>query len=79
MNFCASNKQIADIFTKALIREQFEKNRNELGLIKTTSTCCISPNDCLVKRFQLKYLNSWDVVNFCAVISTCEIQHADNH
>ena len=36
MNFCAINKQIADIFTKALNREQFEKNRLELGLIKTT-------------------------------------------
>ena len=36
MNYCATNKQIADIFTKALNREQFEKNRLELGLIKTT-------------------------------------------
>jgi len=36
VNFCASNEQIADIFTKALNREQFEKNRLELGLIKTT-------------------------------------------
>jgi len=36
VNFCASNKQIADIFTKALNREQFEKDRLELGLIKTT-------------------------------------------
>jgi len=33
-NFCATNDQIADIFTKALSREQFEKNRLELGLIK---------------------------------------------
>ena len=36
VNFCASNEQIADIFTKALNREQIEKNRLELGLIKTT-------------------------------------------
>ena len=35
MNFCATDKQIADIFTKALSREQFERNRLELGLIKT--------------------------------------------
>jgi len=36
MNFCATNKQIANIFTKALSREQFERNRLELGLIKIT-------------------------------------------
>ena len=36
MNFCATNKQIADIFTKALSREQFERNRLKLGLIKIT-------------------------------------------
>jgi len=36
MNFCATNNQVADIFTKALSREQFEKNRLELGLIKIT-------------------------------------------
>jgi len=36
MNFCATNDQIDDIFTKALNREQLEKNRLELGLIKTT-------------------------------------------
>ena len=36
MNFCATNIQIADIFTKALSSEQFEKNRLELGLIKIT-------------------------------------------
>ena len=36
MNFCATNKQIADILTKALSREQFERNRLELALIKTT-------------------------------------------
>ena len=36
MNFYATNKQIADIFTKALNREQLEKNILELGLIKTT-------------------------------------------
>jgi len=36
MKFCAIDKQIAYIFTKALSREQFEKNRLELGLIKTT-------------------------------------------
>jgi len=36
MHFCAANYQITDIFTKALNREQFEKNKLELGLIKTT-------------------------------------------
>ena len=36
MNFRATDKQIADIFTKALSRKQFEKNRLELGLIKIT-------------------------------------------
>jgi len=36
MNFCATHKQIADIFTKALSREQFERNRLELGMIKRT-------------------------------------------
>ena len=35
-NFCATDKQIADIFTKALSTEQFERNKLELGLIKTT-------------------------------------------
>jgi len=36
MNFCTTNNQIADICTKTLSREQFEKNRLELGLIKIT-------------------------------------------
>jgi len=36
MNFCTTENQIADIFIKALSREQFERNRLELGLIKTT-------------------------------------------
>jgi len=35
MNFCSTKNQIADIFTKALSREQFERNRLEIGLIKT--------------------------------------------
>jgi len=35
MNFCTTDTQIADIFTKALSREKFERNRLELGLIKT--------------------------------------------
>jgi len=35
MNFCNTDKQIADIFTKALSREQFKRNRLELGLMKT--------------------------------------------
>ena len=34
MNFCSIENQIADIFTKALNREIFERNRLELGLIK---------------------------------------------
>ena len=38
MNFCAIDKQITDIFTKALSREQFKRNRLELGLIKTTGS-----------------------------------------
>jgi len=36
MNFCATDKQIDDIFTKALSGEQFEKNKLELGIIKMT-------------------------------------------
>jgi len=36
MNFCATDKQITDIITKAMCREQFEKNRLELGIVKTT-------------------------------------------
>ena len=36
MNFCSTENQIADIFTKALNRELFERNRLELGLIKIT-------------------------------------------
>ena len=36
MNFCATNKQITDIFTKALSKEQFERNKLELDLNKTT-------------------------------------------
>jgi len=36
MNFRATNEQIVDIFTKALSREQFERNRLELGVIKIT-------------------------------------------
>ena len=35
MNLCTTENQIADIFTKALSREKFERNRLELGLIKT--------------------------------------------
>ncbi|XP_075079784.1 uncharacterized protein LOC142165038 [Nicotiana tabacum] len=34
MKFCSTEDQIADIFTKALSREHFERNRLELGLIK---------------------------------------------
>jgi len=36
MNFCANDKQIADISIKTLNREQFERNRLELGMIKMT-------------------------------------------
>jgi len=36
INLCATKNQIIDIFTKALSREQFEKNMLELGLIKIT-------------------------------------------
>jgi len=36
MNLCATNYQIANIFTKTLSREQFEKNKLKLGLIKIT-------------------------------------------
>jgi len=34
MKFCKTEDQIADIFTKALSREQFEKNRMKLGMLK---------------------------------------------
>ena len=34
MNFCTTEEQIADIFTKALAREHFERNRMELGMMK---------------------------------------------
>ena len=34
MNFCTTEEQIADIFTKALAREQFERNRLDLGMMK---------------------------------------------
>ena len=34
MNFCTTEEQIADIFTKALAREHFEGNRLELGMMK---------------------------------------------
>jgi len=33
-NFCSTENQIADIFTKALSGELFERKRLELGLIK---------------------------------------------
>jgi len=36
MNFCATEQQIVDIFTKALAREHFERNKLELGMIKIT-------------------------------------------
>jgi len=36
INFCATDKEITDIFTKALSREQFKRNRLELGMIKRT-------------------------------------------
>nr|XP_009796278.1 PREDICTED: uncharacterized protein LOC104242860 [Nicotiana sylvestris] len=34
MKFCSTKDQIADIFTKALSREHFERNRVKLGLLK---------------------------------------------
>ena len=34
MNFCTTEEQIADIFTKALAREHFERNKMELGMMK---------------------------------------------
>ncbi|XP_070014274.1 secreted RxLR effector protein 161-like [Nicotiana sylvestris] len=34
MKFCSTEDQIADIFTKALSREQLERNRVKLGLLK---------------------------------------------
>jgi len=36
MNFCATDKQIAVIFTKALSRVQFKRNRLALGMTKRT-------------------------------------------
>nr|XP_009796499.1 PREDICTED: uncharacterized protein LOC104243070 [Nicotiana sylvestris] len=35
IKFCKTENQVADIFTKALSREHFEKNRLALGLIKS--------------------------------------------
>jgi len=37
MNFCPTDKQIADIFNKALPRESFHKNRLELGILRMSS------------------------------------------
>lgn len=34
--FCVTEQQITDIFTKALARQHFEKNRLELGMMKIT-------------------------------------------
>ena len=48
MNFCAINEQIADIFTKTQSREQFEKNRLELDLIKTTCLFLLTLNLSLI-------------------------------
>lgn len=36
MIFCDTEQQIADIFTKVLSRDNFERNRVELGLIRIT-------------------------------------------
>ena len=36
MEFCATNEQVANIFTKYLLREQYDKNRLSLGMIKIT-------------------------------------------
>ena len=36
INSYTTNEQIVDIFTEALSREQFKRNRLELGLIKIT-------------------------------------------
>ncbi|XP_075086504.1 uncharacterized protein LOC142169171 [Nicotiana tabacum] len=36
MKFCSIEDQIADIFTKTLSKERFEKNRMALGLIKSS-------------------------------------------
>ena len=36
VEFCATDKQIADIFTKALSRYHFERNKLELGMINIT-------------------------------------------
>ena len=36
MNFCVTEQQIANIFTKALARDHFERNKLELGMIKIT-------------------------------------------
>ncbi|XP_075109779.1 secreted RxLR effector protein 161-like [Nicotiana tabacum] len=36
VDFCATDKQIADIFSKASSRDHFERNRLELGIIKIT-------------------------------------------
>ena len=70
MNFCTTDKQIADIFTKALSRERFERNRLELGLIKTTCSFLLTPNAWLVNKFLDKLVEIID----CSQIWCC-IQH----
>jgi len=36
VEFCTTDKQIAEIFTKDLSRDHFERNMLELGMIKIT-------------------------------------------
>jgi len=72
INFCATNKQIADIFTKALSREQFERSRLELGLIKITWSFLLTLNAWLVKRFcRSNLLKLLVAVKLGAIFSTC--------
>lgn len=39
MVFCNTKDQIAEIFTKALSMDQFEKNRMKLGLKRPKKLC----------------------------------------
>ena len=73
MNFYATENQIADIFTKALSREQFERNRLELGLIKTTWSSSSLSLLAKFKSYGFNMLQFLFVISFCAMFSICEV------
>ena len=81
MNFCSTENQIANIFTKALNRELFERNRLELGWIKIAWFFLINPQwlvreetgyetgGTLVCEQQLsaedQHMSDWQLVDSC--------------